>query len=79
VKAGIPCGCLLASTTQGKTYQEKVVRKIAIGLTRVLFVTPEKFQKNAGFRNFLRKMHEQRGIQFVIDEAHCVIEYANFR
>jgi len=76
---GIPCGCIYASITQGKSVQERVLREVALGLTRILFTTPEKLQKNIQFRNFLHKVQKERGIQFAIDEAHCVLDYVHFR
>jgi superfamily II DNA helicase RecQ len=79
VTAGIPCGCMYASSTQGKSVQEKVLQEIAMGLTRVLFTTPEKLQKSLAFRQFLHQIYEERGIQFVVDEAHCIIDYKHFR
>jgi len=79
IGTGIPSGCIYASTTQGKTVQEKVVQEIAMGLTRILFTTPEKLQKNPAFCNFLHKIEKEKGIQFVVDEAHCILDYAHFR
>ena len=76
---GIPCGCIYASTTQGKSVQERVLREVALGLTKILFTTPEKLQKNVQFRNFLHKVQKEKGIQFAVDEAHCVLDYVHFR
>jgi superfamily II DNA helicase RecQ len=79
IRDGIPSGCIYASTTQGKSVQKKVVQEVAMGLTRILFTTPEKLEKNPAFCNFLRRIAEEKGIQFVIDEAHCILEYEHFR
>jgi superfamily II DNA helicase RecQ len=56
-----------------------VIREVAMGLTRILFTTPEKLQKNPQFCNFLKNVQEQRGVQFVVDEAQCILDYAHFR
>jgi superfamily II DNA helicase RecQ len=39
----------------------------------LLYVSPEKLEKNFDFRNTLRQLHTNKEIaRFVIDEAHCI-------
>ncbi|PKY57711.1 P-loop containing nucleoside triphosphate hydrolase protein, partial [Rhizophagus irregularis] len=71
VKFGIPAAMLYASSEQSPQVQEKIVSEIASGLIRILFITPEKYVKNLKFRNMLQNISTTRGLQFVIDEAHC--------
>lgn len=76
---GIPCATLFANLIQGTRVQEKIFEEIACGLTKVLFVTPEKLVSNEGFCRFIMQLYEQRKVRFVIDEAHCIIAYQDFR
>ncbi|CAB4475362.1 unnamed protein product [Rhizophagus irregularis] len=79
VRMGIPAAGLYASTGQSFEYQERVFSELSLGILPILFVTPEKLEKNKSFHQFLQKIYETRGIQFVIDEAHCILDYNNFR
>ncbi|CAB5361767.1 unnamed protein product [Rhizophagus irregularis] len=79
IKVGIPCGGLYASTAQPIWCQRKVFQEIACGLTRVIITTPEKFKFNVGFRQMLEQIGISRGIRFVIDEAHCILDQEHFR
>ena len=79
VKFGIPAAMLYASSEQPLQAQEKIVAEIASGLTRILFITPEKYIKNLKFRNMLQNVYTNQGLQFVIDEAHCIVSYEGFR
>lgn len=39
----------------------------------LLYVSPEKLEKNYAFRNILQRLHSNGEIaRFVIDEAHCI-------
>jgi RecQ family ATP-dependent DNA helicase len=39
----------------------------------LLYVSPEKLEKNYDFRNILQRLHSNKEIaRFVIDEAHCI-------
>ncbi|UZO18211.1 uncharacterized protein OCT59_009531 [Rhizophagus irregularis] len=79
IKVGIPCATLYANLTQGTSIQEKIFEEVACGLTKVLFVTPEKLISNGGFCRFISQLYEQKKVQFVIDEAHCILAYQDFR
>ena len=70
---------LFVSLDQPPAIQEKIFGEIAFGLIRILFVTAEKYIKNPKFRNMLKNVNETRGVQFVIDEAHCVLGYGHYR
>ncbi|PKC11808.1 P-loop containing nucleoside triphosphate hydrolase protein, partial [Rhizophagus irregularis] len=79
IKAGVPCATLYANLAQGACVQEKIFEEIACGLIKVLFVTPEKLVSNEGFCRFITRLYEQQKVRFVIDEAHCIIAYQDFR
>ncbi|RHZ67003.1 hypothetical protein Glove_303g107 [Diversispora epigaea] len=64
IKVGIPC-C--------------VFQEIACGLIRVIITTPEKFKFNIGFQKMLERIGNSKGIYFVIDEAHCILDQEHFR
>ena len=76
---GVPCTTLYANLVQGVRIQEKIFEEIACGLIKVLFVTPEKLISNEGFCRFITQLYEQKKVQFVIDEAYCIIAYQDFR
>ena len=79
VGMGILAAMLYASSEQLPLIQEKIFAEIASGLCRILFVTPEKYIENFQFRTMLQKVYNSRGLQFVIDEAHCIVSYEEFR
>jgi len=79
IKVGIPCATLYANLIQGTCIQEKIFEEIASGLIKVLFVTPEKLVSNEGFCRFITQLYEKKKIRFIIDEAHCIIAYQDFR
>ncbi|RIB20631.1 hypothetical protein C2G38_2035084 [Gigaspora rosea] len=59
--------------------QEKIFSEVAAGITKDLWTTPEKFIKSSKFRQFLHNVSQTCGIQFVIDELHCILEFGHFR
>ncbi|RHZ83721.1 hypothetical protein Glove_88g115 [Diversispora epigaea] len=79
IKVGIPCCGLYASIAQSVHYQKKVFQEIASGLIRVIITTPEKFKFNIGFQKMLERIGNSKGIRFVIDEAHCILDQEHFR
>lgn len=79
INIGIPAAVLFASSDQPPAIQEKIFGEIASGLIRILFVTAEKYIKNPKFRNMLKNVDKIRGVQFVIDEVHCVLDYGHYR
>ncbi|CAJ0906135.1 369_t:CDS:2 [Entrophospora sp. SA101] len=78
-KMGIPCAGLYTSNGQSASYQKKVFEELSSGFTKILFITPEKFDKNIGFQKMLHRIYEKFDLCFVIDEAHCIKEYRHFR
>ncbi|CAG8770802.1 15565_t:CDS:10, partial [Gigaspora margarita] len=79
VQAGIPCGGLYTSLVGTLNCEKKIFHEIAIGFTKILFITPEKLMLNKSFQVFLTRLYQDRKVQFAIDEVHCVLDYANFR
>ncbi|CAG8628225.1 12090_t:CDS:2, partial [Gigaspora rosea] len=79
INIGIPSAYLFAATDQLVDIQKKFFSEIASGLIKVLWIAPEKFIQNFQFRQMLKKLAEIRSIQFVVDEAHYIKEYAHFR
>ncbi|CAG8826445.1 22673_t:CDS:2, partial [Gigaspora margarita] len=76
---GIPAATFYASSEQPPELQERIFSELASGLIKILLITPEKYILNIKFRNMLKKINSLRGLQFVVDEAHCVKEYEHFR
>ncbi|RIA80588.1 hypothetical protein C1645_838427 [Glomus cerebriforme] len=71
----IPCASIYANTIQSKSEQEKIFEEIALGFTKILFITPEKLCLNKEFQNFITNIYNKVKVYFVIDEAHCIIDY----
>ncbi|CAB4432111.1 unnamed protein product [Rhizophagus irregularis] len=69
VRMGIPAAGLYTSTGQSFEYQERVFSELSLGILPILFITPEKLEKNRSFYRLLQKIYRTQGIQFVIDEA----------
>ncbi|CAG8526500.1 7557_t:CDS:2, partial [Dentiscutata heterogama] len=76
---GIPAAAFYTSSEQPPELQEKIFGELASGLTKILLITPKKYILNMKFRNMLKKINYLRGLQFVIDKAHCIKEYEYFR
>ncbi|CAJ0823483.1 5155_t:CDS:2, partial [Entrophospora sp. SA101] len=58
-KMGIPCAGLYTSIGQPASYQKKVFEELSFGFIKILFVTPEKFDKNIGFQKMLYRIYER--------------------
>ncbi|CAI2173861.1 10424_t:CDS:2 [Funneliformis geosporum] len=72
---GIPFALIYANSIQGKSEQAKIFEEIALGFTKVLFITPEKLCLNREFQHFINYTYNKTKVQFVIDEAHCILNY----
>ncbi|CAG8651408.1 1091_t:CDS:2, partial [Gigaspora rosea] len=59
--------------------QEKIFSEFVAGITKVLWAKPEKFIESSKFCQFLYNVSQTRGIHFVIDESHCILEFGHFR
>ncbi|CAG8643193.1 9168_t:CDS:10, partial [Ambispora gerdemannii] len=79
IAAGIGYASVYAGEHQPLRYFEKVFSEIAIGLTRIIYITAESFINNESFTKMLLKFAERMPISFIIDEAHCIIECNHFR
>ncbi|EXX53255.1 Sgs1p [Rhizophagus irregularis DAOM 197198w] len=79
VHLGIPCASIYANTVQSRNEQGKIFEEIALGFTKIIFVTPEKLCLNREFQHFISNMYNTAKVRFVIDEAHCILDYSNFR
>ena len=62
-----------------REYFEKVFSEIAVGLTKLIYVTAESFVYNESFTKMLLNFSKNSPVSFVIDEAHCIIECGHYR
>ncbi|CAG8689171.1 24845_t:CDS:10 [Gigaspora margarita] len=79
IQLGIPCGGLLALSQGTIEYETNVFEEIALGFTRLLYVTPEKLLLNKSLRVLCGHWHENGKLQFVIDEVYCIFSFSHFR
>ncbi|CAG8560577.1 6014_t:CDS:2, partial [Scutellospora calospora] len=66
----IPSAALYTSSFETKIREEKIFEEVAMGFLKILYVTPEKIEKNTQFKIFLNCLYDQRKLRLVIDEAH---------
>ncbi|HXL56117.1 MAG TPA: hypothetical protein VN958_07665, partial [Chitinophagaceae bacterium] len=66
IKLGIPCASIYANTAQGKNEQRKIFEEIALGFTKVVFITAEKLCLNREFQYFISNMYNKSNVHFVI-------------
>ncbi|CAG8620650.1 16027_t:CDS:10, partial [Gigaspora rosea] len=62
VKMGIPAATIYAFSDQPLEVQEKIFGKVAAGITKVLWITPEKFIESLRFRRFLHNVFQTQSI-----------------
>ncbi|CAG8847529.1 46237_t:CDS:2, partial [Gigaspora margarita] len=65
-----PLKSLIQNQVGTVEYEAKVCEEIALRFTCLLFVTPEKLLLNKSLRILYKRLHENKKLQFVIDEAH---------
>ncbi|CAG8761749.1 37619_t:CDS:2, partial [Gigaspora margarita] len=71
IKLGIPCRGLLALSQGTIKYEMKVFKEIALGFTRLLYVTSKKLLLNKLLKVLCGYWYENGKLQFVIDEVYC--------
>ena len=70
-RAGIPAGALYSG--QGEEEKREVFRRIGLGGAFVLYLSPERAQKE-GFRRWIK---DRPVALFAIDEAHCISQWGH--
>ncbi|CAG8553674.1 22426_t:CDS:2, partial [Gigaspora rosea] len=75
---GIPSAALYASSFETKICEEKIFEEIAMEFLKILYIIPEKIEKNNQFKIFLNHLYNQKKLRLVIDEAHCILNYNIF-
>ncbi|CAJ0645727.1 12480_t:CDS:2 [Entrophospora sp. SA101] len=56
-----------------------IYTEIAVGLTKLIYVTAESFVYNESFTKMLLNFSKNSPVSFVIDEVHCIIESGHYR
>jgi ATP-dependent DNA helicase RecQ len=70
------------NSTIDRVEQDAIFKRITEGPNdlKVVYTTPETLQHNVRFVRALRKASAEKRVPFVtIDEAHCVLEWSDFR
>ncbi|CAJ0837776.1 13542_t:CDS:2, partial [Entrophospora sp. SA101] len=79
IAAGIGCASIYTGEDRPREYFEKVFSEIAVGLTKLIYVTAESFVYNESFTKMLLNFSKNSPVSFVIDEVHCIIESGHYR
>jgi RecQ family ATP-dependent DNA helicase len=67
------------SSVQSYSYQRDVFRDLVKGIIPIIFLTPEK-AATKNFENLLnRLLANGKKLRFIVDEAHCILEWDEFR
>ncbi|CAH1767797.1 839_t:CDS:2 [Entrophospora sp. SA101] len=70
VIAGIGCASIYTGEDRPREYFEKVFSEIAVGLTKLIYVTAESFVYNESFTKMLLNFSKNSPVSFVIDEEN---------
>ncbi|CAG8772343.1 25303_t:CDS:2, partial [Gigaspora margarita] len=60
-------------------YETKIFEEIALGFIHLLYVTPEKLLLKKSLRELCKHLYKEEKLQFIIDKAHCVLDFCHFR
>jgi superfamily II DNA helicase RecQ len=64
---------------KAKMSKAKFLKKLLLNFTKVIFITAEKLCLSKEFQYFISNMYNKLKVRFVIEEAHCILGYSNFR
>ncbi|CAG8806788.1 41393_t:CDS:10, partial [Gigaspora margarita] len=75
IKLEILCARLVTSSQGTIEYKSKVMEEIALGFTRLLYVTPEKLLLNSSLKKLYSHLHEKGELQFEWGKLGKLKEY----
>ncbi|RIB20126.1 hypothetical protein C2G38_2180084 [Gigaspora rosea] len=75
----IPTAVLYASSLQPPNIQSQIFGELSAKMIKILLIMGEKYIENIKLRSMLQNLSISYKIQFVIDEAHCIVGFEKFR
>ncbi|CAG8641438.1 2636_t:CDS:10, partial [Gigaspora rosea] len=79
INMNIPTAVLYASSLQPPNIQSQIFGELSAKMIKILLIMGEKYIENIKLRSMLQNLSISYKIQFVIDEAHCIVGFEKFR